>query len=60
VKPFGAGDSFAGALLYSIIKGLPLEQGLRFGAAAASMNVSSDNCTEAMPTIAEIEAFLED
>ena len=60
VKPFGAGDSFAGSLLYSIVKGLPLEQGLRFGAAAASINVSSDNCTEAMPTIAEIEAFLDD
>ncbi|RVU84710.1 5-dehydro-2-deoxygluconokinase [Leucothrix sargassi] len=60
VKPFGAGDSFAGSLLYSMVEGLPLAQGLRMGAAAASINVSSDNCTEAMPTLAELEAFLND
>jgi len=58
VKPFGAGDSFAGSLLYALVNGLPLEQGLRMGAAAASINVSSDNCTEAMPTLAELEIFL--
>jgi sugar/nucleoside kinase (ribokinase family) len=39
---------------------LPLAQGLRMGAAAASINVSSDNCTEAMPTLAELDAFLSD
>jgi len=60
VKPFGAGDSFAGSLLYSMVAGLPLAQGLRMGAAAASINVSSDNCTEAMPTLAELDAFLSD
>ncbi|MGH1539314.1 MAG: 5-dehydro-2-deoxygluconokinase [Arenicella sp.] len=59
VKPFGAGDSFAGSLLYALVNGLPLQQGLRMGAAAASINVSSDNCTEAMPTMAELEAFLD-
>jgi 5-dehydro-2-deoxygluconokinase len=60
VKPFGAGDSFAGSVLYSLVAGLPLAQGLRMGAAAASINVSSDNCTEAMPTLAELESFLND
>lgn len=59
VKPFGAGDSFAGSLLYSMVNNLPLATGLRMGAAAASINVSSDNCTEAMPTREEINAFIE-
>jgi len=59
VKPFGAGDSFAGSVLYSMINGLPIEQGLKLGAAAASINVSSDNCSEAMPNVAQIESFLE-
>lgn len=58
VKPFGAGDSFAGSVLYSLVKQLPLETGLRMGAAAASINVSSDNCTEAMPTLQQIEEFI--
>ena len=59
-KPFGSGDSFAGALLYALLNGLGLEQGVKMGSAAAAINVSGDSCTEAMPTLAELEAFIAD
>ncbi len=57
-KPFGSGDSFAGALLYALLNDLGLRQGVKMGSAAAAINVSGDSCTEAMPTLAELEAFI--
>lgn len=57
-KPFGSGDSFAGALLYALLNDLGLPLGVKMGSAAAAINVSGDSCTEAMPTLAELEAFI--
>ncbi|OMH38932.1 5-dehydro-2-deoxygluconokinase [Motiliproteus sp. MSK22-1] len=57
-KPFGSGDSFAGALLYALLNGLDLQSGVRMGSAAAAINVSGDSCTEAMPTLPELETFI--
>lgn len=58
-KPFGSGDSFAGGLIWTLVNGGSLEEGVRNGSAAAAMNVSGDSCTEAMPTKAELYNFIE-
>lgn len=57
-KPFGSGDSFAGALIWTLINGGTLEQGASNGSAAAAINVSGTSCTEAMPTKEELETFM--
>lgn len=57
-KPFGAGDSFAGALICTLLNGGTLEQGVSNGSAAAAINVSGTSCTEAMPTKEELESFI--
>jgi len=58
-KPFGAGDSFAGALIWTLLNGGTLETGVSNGSAAAAINVSGTSCTEAMPTQEELEDFIE-
>lgn len=57
-KPFGSGDSFAGALIWTLINGGTLEQGASNGSAAAAINVSGTSCTEAMPTKGQLEDFM--
>lgn len=57
-KPFGAGDAFAGSLLYSLLQHYSLEDAVMLGSAAAAINVSGNNCSDAMPTQAELEIFL--
>jgi len=57
-KPFGSGDSFAGALIWTLTHGGSLEQAVSNGSAAAAINVSGTSCTEAMPTREELETFI--
>lgn len=57
-KPFGAGDSFAGAFMYALLQGYSLQESVKMGSAAAAINVSKKNCTEAMPTRAELMDFI--
>jgi len=57
-KPFGAGDSFAGALMYALLQGYGLAQGVKMGSAAAAINVSRNSCTDAMPTKQELMDFI--
>ena len=59
LKPFGAGDAFLGTLLSSLIQGNELKQGLELAAASAAINVASDNCTAAMPSLNQIYQFIE-
>ncbi len=58
-KPFGSGDAFAAALLWALIGGRPWQEAVRWGAAAAAINVSGDACAEAMPTLPQLRAFVE-
>jgi len=55
VKTFGAGDSFAGAFIYGLMQGWSLDRCQRFGSASASIVVSSHSCSDAMPTVRQIE-----
>lgn len=58
VKPNGAGDSFMAGLLASIAAGHDLRTAVLRGSACASIVVSKPGCAGAMPTTAELEAFL--
>lgn len=58
-KPFGSGDAFAAAVLWALIGGASWQEALRWGAAGAAINVSGDACAEAMPTLAQLRAFVE-
>ena len=57
-KPFGAGDAFAGTLLWQLLQGNDWTAAMRWGAAAAALNVSRDACAEAMATQEELTAFI--
>ncbi|OYW61539.1 MAG: 5-dehydro-2-deoxygluconokinase [Rhodobacterales bacterium 32-66-7] len=58
LKPTGAGDSFLGAFIAALGRGQPVESAVRRGSAAAAMVVARVGCAPAMPTLAELDAFL--
>lgn len=57
-KPFGAGDSFLGGLVASLIKGVALPEALAWGSAAAAIVVSRRGCGSAMPTFEEVRQLM--
>ncbi len=59
IKPFGAGDAFAGALIFGLLNDYSLAESLQFGAAAAAINVSQNNCSEAMPNFSQLNDFIQ-
>lgn len=54
----GGGDGFAAGFLYALYKGLPLQECLRYGNAAAAVVVSRVSCADAMPRLEELEGLL--
>lgn len=58
LKTFGAGDSYASAFLYALIKGKGIETALKYGSASAAIVVSRHSSSEAMPAVQEIEKFI--
>jgi 5-dehydro-2-deoxygluconokinase len=54
----GAGDGFASGFLHAMLRGLPLVECLHYGNAAAAIVVSRLSCSEAMPTLAEVEEMI--
>ena len=60
IKPVGAGDSFMAGLLASIAAAYPLKDAVMRGSACAAIVVSKPGCAPAMPTTAELDAFLAD
>jgi len=59
VNGLGAGDAFGGALVHGLLDDLPLERTLRLANAAGSYVAGQLACADAMPTLAELEAYLE-
>lgn len=59
VKTFGAGDSYAGGFVYGLMKGYHPSKAMELGAASAAIVVSSHSCSDAMPTLNQIEEFIE-
>jgi 5-dehydro-2-deoxygluconokinase len=60
VSTIGAGDGFASGFLFALSQGLPLEDCLRHGNAAAAIVVSRLSCADAMPRLDELRRFLEE
>lgn len=58
LKPTGAGDSFMGGFIASLANGYSLKESVLRGSACASIVVSRVGCAPAMPTPAELDAFL--
>jgi 5-dehydro-2-deoxygluconokinase len=58
VSTIGAGDGFASGFLYALLRDKPVAECLHYGNAAAAIVVSRLRCSEAMPTLAEVEAML--
>jgi 5-dehydro-2-deoxygluconokinase len=58
LKPTGAGDAFMGGFLCALAAGRPLRDAVLRGSAAAAMVVARVGCAPAMPTTAELDAFL--
>lgn len=58
VNGLGAGDAFAAALGHALLRGLPLADGVRRGSVAGALVAAQLACSEAMPTLAELEAAL--
>jgi 5-dehydro-2-deoxygluconokinase len=56
VNGLGAGDAFAAALGYAIVRGLGLREGVRLGNAAGAHVAQRLACSEAMPTLDELRA----
>ena len=57
VSTIGAGDGFASGFLAGLLKGKDVMESLRYGNAAAAIVVSRLSCSEAMPTMQEVEAL---
>lgn len=55
VKTFGAGDAYAASFIYGLLNGFPLEKAMEYGSAAASIVISSHSCSDAMPTLEQVE-----
>jgi len=54
----GAGDGFASGFLYALRSGKPVDECLHYGNAAAAIVVSRLSCSEAMPTLEEVETMI--
>jgi 5-dehydro-2-deoxygluconokinase len=58
VSTIGAGDGFASGFLSGLLAGKPVAECLHYGNAAAAIVVSRLSCSEAMPTLAEVESMV--
>ncbi|MGL4489927.1 MAG: PfkB family carbohydrate kinase [Rhizobiaceae bacterium] len=59
LKPTGAGDAFLGTLCASLGSGKSLEDSVKRGSAAAAIVVTKVGCAPATPSLAELDAFMQ-
>jgi 5-dehydro-2-deoxygluconokinase len=55
VNGLGAGDAFGGALVHGLLHDWPLERTIRLANAAGSYVAGQLLCSDAMPTLADLE-----
>ena len=60
IKPTGAGDAFLGAVLAGLSSGEELARSLVYGSASAALVVTRVGCAPAMPTLRELNLFVEE
>ncbi len=59
LKGFGGGDGYASAFLYGLLEGWDMNKMLSYGSASAAILIQSHGCSDFMPTMPELEAFIE-
>ena len=59
LKPTGAGDGFMGGFLSGLAEGEALPDAVRRGSATAAIVVTRVGCAPAMPTAADVQAFMQ-
>jgi sugar/nucleoside kinase (ribokinase family) len=59
VDSTGAGDAFRAGTIYGLIQKMSLKHSLRFGAAAAALKVANLGATENVPSLVEVESWIE-
>lgn len=59
LKTFGAGDSYASAFIFGLMNGKDVSEAMKMGSASASIVISRHSCSDAMPTIEELENYIE-
>ena len=60
VNGLGAGDAFGGALVHGLLTGSSLTQTLAGANAAGSFVAGQLSCADAMPTVAQLETYLQE
>lgn len=58
VDTTGCGDSYHGAFLYGLLKGMPLKDTARFASAVAAINTRTLGGRRGLPSLAEVQKFL--
>lgn len=58
LKTFGAGDSYSSAFNFALLKGMGIETALKYAAAAASITISGHSCSEAMPSLKQVDDYI--
>jgi len=59
VKTFGAGDSYAAGFLHGLTSGWTIGKSMEYGSAAACIVISSHSCSDAMPTVGQVDDYIE-
>jgi 5-dehydro-2-deoxygluconokinase len=59
LKTFGAGDSYASAFIYGLMSGKAVSEAMKMGSASASIVISRHSCSDAMPTIEELQNYID-
>ncbi|MHA6259781.1 5-dehydro-2-deoxygluconokinase [Sporosarcina sp. CAU 1771] len=59
LKTFGAGDSYASAFIYGLMNGKSVAESMKMGSGSASIVISKHSCSDAMPTVKELEHHME-
>jgi len=60
LKSFGGGDGYASAFLYGLLEGWDIVDALEFGSASASLLVASHACSQDMPNVEQVKAYIAD
>lgn len=58
LKSFGGGDGYASAFLYGLLEGFDILDCLEMGSASAAMLVASHACSQDMPDLPSLKAFI--
>jgi 5-dehydro-2-deoxygluconokinase len=59
LKSFGGGDGYSSACIFGLLEGWQVEHCLELGSACASMLVASHGCSADMPSLEQIQKFIE-